>query len=229
MITELKITQDGSHTLFVPELNEHYHSTYGALSESMHVFIQSGLLQFSKKKLRIFEVGFGTGLNAFLTLQQAINRNIKIEYYTIELNPIDLHKAQQFNYTDYLGLEDMFTLLHKSGWNSEIKIHDNFSLYKLQDDIKTFRHQKYYDLIYFDAFGPDIQPELWTIEIFNRLYHRTNPEGILVTYSAKGEVRRNLEDAGYNVERIPGPPGKREMIRALKDVSLPEDLKIQQQ
>lgn len=219
MDTELITTKDGSHSLFVPELNEIYHSANGAIQESNHVFIEAGLKQFAKKEIEIFEIGFGTGLNAFLTLNHAINNQIKIKYNTIEKFPVDYQTLQRLNYTEIINinLQDVFYQLHSNTWSQQFQINEYFELFKIKDDISNFSPDFEYDLIFFDAFAPDIQPELWTIEIFQKLYDKLKPNGILTTYSAKGEVKRNLKACGFEIEKIPGPPGKREMIRATKN------------
>ena len=218
MKTELIITKDGSHSLFVPELNEIYHSTNGAIQESNHIFIQSGLAQIAKKEISILEIGFGTGLNAFLTLSYALKNNLKINYFTIEKYPVEKNIVEKLNYVELIdpAQKDTFQLLHNGAWNNSIKINQNFTFIKYQIDLNLFAPYFSYDVIFFDAFAPDVQPELWTKENFMKLYKNLNQGGNLTTYSAKGEVKRNLEACGFFVERIPGPPGKREIIRATK-------------
>ncbi|MBU0764473.1 MAG: tRNA (5-methylaminomethyl-2-thiouridine)(34)-methyltransferase MnmD [Bacteroidetes bacterium] len=217
MHTQIVDTQDGSHTLFVPELEEHYHSVHGAVNESMYVFIEAGLNYCSRDSdLDILEMGFGTGLNAFLTLLQNMKTERKIRYRTIELFPLDFRKVQQLNYTSILGNEDLFAFLHKCGWDREIEINEKFILHKIHTDFAAWTPVHFYDLIYFDAFAPDVQPELWTSGTFTKLFDSLNPGGVFTTYSAKGEVRRGLEAAGFTLERLPGPPGKREMLRGIK-------------
>jgi len=218
MKTELIITKDGSHSLFVPELNEIYHSTNGAIQESNHIFIQSGLAQIAKKEISILEIGFGTGLNAFLTLSYALKNNLKINYFTIEKYPVEKNIVEKLNYVELIdpAQKDTFQLLHNGAWNNSIKINQNYTFIKYQIDLNLFAPYFSYDVIFFDAFAPDVQPELWTKENFMKLYKNLNQGGNLTTYSAKGEVKRNLEACGFFVERIPGPPGKREIIRATK-------------
>lgn len=218
MKTELIITKDGSHSLFVPELNEIYHSTNGAIQESNHIFIQSGLAQIPKKEISILEIGFGTGLNAFLALIYALKNNIRINYFTIEKYPVEKNIIEKLNYAELIDQTqtDAFRLLHNCAWNNSIKINPSFSFIKYQIDLNLFVPYFWYDALFFDAFAPDIQPELWTKENFMKLYKNLAWEGNLTTYSAKGEVKRNLEASGFFVERIPGPPGKREIIRAIK-------------
>jgi len=213
-------TDDGSHTLFLPEIDEHYHSTHGAIQESKHVFIEAGLKQMQKNELTIFEVGFGTGLNSFLTYLETENTHLKINYYCIEKYPLTDEIYQSLNYADEKrGNEGtVFQLMHHSSWNVMTEIDARFNLTKIDADIITFDFSNLpqFDLIYFDAFAPNKQPELWTSEMFQQLYNKCNPGGILVTYCAKGEIRRKLQSVGFNVERLNGPPGKREMLRGIK-------------
>jgi tRNA U34 5-methylaminomethyl-2-thiouridine-forming methyltransferase MnmC len=214
---ELKLSEDGSHTLYVPELDEHYHSVYGARTESMHVFIDTGLEHITKKNIRILEIGFGTGLNALLT---ALHKGEKIiEYHSLEKYPLNpgLENILQFAEKEDNETKAVFNKIHKADWNKPADIIPGFKLLKLEADLLTYEFTKKYDLIYFDAFAPDVQPELWTIDIFRKLYNTMNPAAVLTTYSAKGTVRRALQSAGFSVERLPGPPGKREMLRAVKN------------
>jgi tRNA U34 5-methylaminomethyl-2-thiouridine-forming methyltransferase MnmC len=218
-LPELIITSDGSHTIFVPELNEHYHSIHGAVQESNIIFINSGF-KFSKEDpLNIFEVGFGTGLNAFLTAVESSKGNRKINYTTIEKYPLDaalINKLNHKDFADNYGLE-IYNRIQSSPWEEFTEISDTFTLKKLKGDFTTTNPGNTYDLIYFDAFGPDKQPEMWTREIFERIAVMTRRDGIFVTYSAKGEVKRNLLACGFQVTLQPGPPGKRQIIRAIKN------------
>lgn len=215
---ELKITEDGSHTLFVPELNEHYHSTHGAIQEAMHVYLNAGFNFCTQDPIHILEIGFGTGLNCFLTLIEAQKQKRTVIYHSIELYPIKEEHIQSLNFTDQIqgSDKDIFFHLHKAEWNQEIKITKNFTLNKLQGDLKGFTFPGKYDLVYFDAFAPDIQPELWTQDIFEELYKHLKPEAILTTYSTKGIIKQALRGAGFELKRLPGPPGKRQMLRARK-------------
>ncbi len=216
-------TADGSDTLYIPELDEHYHSVNGAVQESVHVFINAGLKEAAKNKsdIAIFEVGFGTGLNAMLTLIEAEKLNIKVSYTAIELYPLSMQTIEQLNYSKlFSGLYgNVFSELHTAEWNGNIPINSFFSIEKIKSDFSklefTCRNNEY-DLIYFDAFAPDKQSGMWNQEIFDFLFKHTKPEGILTTYCAKGAVRRMMQQAGYKVERLAGPPGKREMLRAVK-------------
>ena len=218
MISELKLTSDGTHTLFVPELNEHYHSINGAMQESIHVFIESGLKQCKKNEVKILEVGFGTGLNALLSLHFSINNSKTVIYHGIERFPLSLDKIKQLNYTEYFPEEyrDYFVTMHMCRWNTKFDIHPQFHFKKIEQDFRDYITDETYDIVYFDAFGPDKQPELWKKDHFLTLYNLLNTGGILTTYSAKGEIKRILKTLGLEVESIPGPPGKREMIRATK-------------
>ena len=220
MQTEAVITADGSSTLHVPELNEHYHSVNGAVQESRHVFVDAGLKQVSKNEIKILEVGFGTGLNAILTLLENGNLNRSIDYHTIELYPLPWEMIETLNYAEYLHLNreqyKAFKAMHSVSWDKMHAISTDFNLTKLKQSLENICLQSHFDLVYFDAFGPDVQPALWTKRVFQNIYNHMLPEGILVTYSAKGIVRRNLISIGYSVERLPGPPGKREMLRAVK-------------
>jgi tRNA U34 5-methylaminomethyl-2-thiouridine-forming methyltransferase MnmC len=222
MKVELVTTGDGSSSLFVPELNEHYHSTFGAIAEARHIFIETGLLTklTHSKELHVFEVGFGTGLNCYLTFLEAARNNVKIHYTSIEPNILSEAVTRSLNYTSLLQPSDLhsFHRLHASPWNEVVEISPHFSLEKLNGLMETIPlPQDRYDLVYFDAFGPDVQPELWTEGIFAKIYEATAEMGVLVTYSAKGSVRRALKSAGFHVEKLPGPPGKREITRAIKN------------
>jgi tRNA U34 5-methylaminomethyl-2-thiouridine-forming methyltransferase MnmC len=203
--------------LFVPEINEHYHSVNGAIQESLHVFINAGLRRLSKDKIRILEIGFGTGLNALLSLLEAERTGeILIEYHTVELHPLPIELTSALNYGERLCPEgkEWFEALHTAPWGECIHITPNFILHKIKGDCNRCELPDLIDLVYFDAFAPDKQPEMWNQEIFDALYKHMAEGGILTTYCAKGAVRRMMQKAGYSVERIPGPPGKREMLRA---------------
>jgi tRNA U34 5-methylaminomethyl-2-thiouridine-forming methyltransferase MnmC len=216
---QIVITSDGSHTLYIPGLGEHYHSIHGAIQESEHVFIQTGLAQLNEKKtIRILEIGFGTGLNALLTLKQATKNSLSIEYTTIEKYPLQPNEYNLLNYGKELGndWEKPFIALLESPWELKNEITPHFKLNKRAVDLVAIDFEDCFDLIYFDAFGPEIQPDLWSESVFQTMYRALNIGGILVTYSAKGQVRRNLIVAGFTVERLAGPPGKREMLRATK-------------
>lgn len=215
---EIILTEDGSHTLFIPELNEHYHSVHGAIQESEYIFIKCGL-NFSKADpVRIFEVGFGTGLNAFLTAIYASSQNRKIIYTSIEKYPLPDSLINELNYKSFFPRESayLFDRIHKGKWNIAQEISNNFTLNKIEGDITKQEIRGDYDLIFFDAFGPDKQPEMWTDEVFKKIAEITVPNGVLLTYSVKGEVKRMLRKYGFKVNRLPGPPGKHQIIRAVK-------------
>ncbi len=215
---ELQQTADGSHTLFIPEMDEHYHSVNGAVQESRHVFIEAGMSHLLTPHVTVYEIGYGTGLNAYLTLLEAEKQQRQVYYYTIERYPLSFELVQLLNYGEVICPEkqDLFLQLHATPWNEPVRLTDWFTLHKIEGDNNTHELPDGIDLIYFDAFAPDKQPEMWEQEIFDNLYAHTAEGGILTTYCAKGEVRRRMQKAGYSVERIPGPPGKREMLRATK-------------
>ena len=202
-------TSDGSYTLFVPSLNEHYHSINGAVQESKHVFIKYGLLPLLKtrEQLNILDIGFGTGLNALLTLIN--NRHIPIYYYAVEAYPIAPEHINTLYYPQHLNQPDekaSFELLHQAEWGKEVAMKPNFKLLKLKQRIEDFEFPDKVDLVYYDAFAPDTQPELWTTEIFNKLFRLMNPGAVLVTYCAKGQVKRNLKAAGFPLKACPAHP-----------------------
>lgn len=218
---QLIITSDGSHTLFVPRLNEHYHSTFGALTESLHVFLQAGFESLpGKQEVSVFEVGFGTGLNALLTCLSSIEKGIHTTYYAIESEPLEKELTGKLNYgnllPDKLKSCELFATIHLAPWDETLKIHPNFSLHKIHASVIGYRPDFTYDLIYYDAFAPDKQSDVWKPDIFRTLFEKMNPGGILVTYCVKGEVKRMLRQAGFDIEKLPGPPGKREMLRGRK-------------
>lgn len=223
-------TADGSATLYVPELNEHYHSVKGALTESLHIFIDMGLKASAVAAPRILEIGFGTGLNALLTLIEAERSGKEVHYTGIELYPLPWETIEQLRYVDAsfadnerIGMPveqvaQWFEALHTAPWEEDVVITPHFTLRKVQADFAN-NHlpliTNHYSLVYFDAFAPEKQPEMWTQELFDRLYVLMSQGGILTTYCAKGIVRRMLQSAGFTVERLPGPPGgKREILRA---------------
>lgn len=213
--SELKITDDGSHTLFVPEIDECYHSTKGAIQESRHIFIEAGLKQCAKSEINVLEIGFGTGLNALLT---ALESDVSVRYTTIELYPVPIVQALKLNYPELLEPESkiLFEKIHSSPWNEKVQISDNYSITKLNTDFTRTDFHDQFDVIYFDAFSPEKQPEMWSEEMFRKLYLCASENAILTTYCAKGAVRRAMRSAGFMVERLPGPPGKREILRARK-------------
>jgi tRNA U34 5-methylaminomethyl-2-thiouridine-forming methyltransferase MnmC len=220
MDRHLIITEDGSHSLFVPALDEQYHSIHGAIQESKHVFIDSGLKHCLKDNPVVFEVGFGTGLNAFLTLLAAGELKQKVTYIGIEKYPLLSNEYCSLNYATQTNSEfaESFQQLHNCQWREQIEINSFFSIQKINCDFRNENVETlpFFDVIYFDAFAPNKQPDLWGEAIYRKIYDHSNPGAILVTYCAKGIVRRDLQHVGFIVERIPGPPGKKEMIRAIK-------------
>lgn len=217
MTTIIK-TADGSDTIYVPQLEEHYHSVYGAINESEHIFIRGGLQNCAADPLRIFEVGFGTGLNTLLTLLHTEGSGRKIQYATIEKYPLGHDITDVLNYPVLSGDNDRkyFNAIHGAVWNKECSITNDFTLLKIRADLTDFNTEGAFDLVYFDAFGPCKQPGMWTPQVFDLISAITVKGGIFVTYSARGEVKRNLRRTGFNIELLPGPPGKRQFIRAVK-------------
>lgn len=218
-------TEDGSATLFVPELNEHYHSVKGARTESQHIFIDMGLKASTAIQPHILEIGFGTGLNALLTLETAEQEKRPVHYTGIELYPLSWEEVDILNYSD----NPLFKELHTASWNKDVNITPCFTLHKIKGDVNRVISDKQlavigeppanysFDLVYFDAFAPEKQPEMWSEELFRNIYACMNDNGILTTYCAKGVIRRLLQAVGFTVERLPGPPGgKREILRATK-------------
>jgi tRNA U34 5-methylaminomethyl-2-thiouridine-forming methyltransferase MnmC len=216
----LQITSDGSHTISIPSLQVTYHSKHGAIQESMHVFIEAGLRFISPQSGRpveILEMGLGTGLNALLTL--IASENMAVRYESLEAYPIDTDIIDQLNYCGQLNrndLSEIFQSMHKSDWEIPLSISTNFTLIKRKIKLGDYNSGRKFHLVYFDAFAPGTQPELWTTEIFTKLYNLMEENGVLVTYCSKSDVRRSLLASGFNVEKIPGPPGKREMLRAIR-------------
>ncbi|MFY7671319.1 tRNA (5-methylaminomethyl-2-thiouridine)(34)-methyltransferase MnmD [Tenacibaculum sp. MEBiC06402] len=216
MKREIIITSDGSTTIHIPAWNEQYHSKHGAIQEAYHVFIKHGLTNINLDEISILEIGFGTGLNCFITYLESEK---KIKYVGVEAYPVSEEEIKKLNYVSELKAEknqNIFEKIHEVSWESEHRIDENFFLTKRQQFFKDISDSDAFNLIYFDAFGARVQPELWTEEVFKKIFIALKKEGVLVTYSAKGSVRRAMEAVGFTVERLPGPPGKREMLRATK-------------
>jgi len=214
-------TDDGSFTLHIPEWNEQYHSKHGAIAEAVHVFIKEGLYHWLSEntisKISILEIGFGTGLNALLTYLEAEKHSWNIDYTGVEAYPLGEEEYRKMNYSEMLETSDeVFLKLHNATWEEKATISNNFQLLKQQRFFSDISAENNFDLIYFDAFGIRVQPELWTEEIFAIMYGALKPKGILVTYAANGSARRAMQAVGFTVERLPGPPGKREMLRGTK-------------
>ena len=221
MKREIITTEDGSTTIHLPGWNEQYHSKHGAIQEAYHVFIEMGFFYFLKnnqpKTLNILEIGFGTGLNAFITLIEAEKTTTEINYTGVEAYPITEDEIRKMNYTHELKVsEEIFEKLHSCYWETPSEITKDFTLLKHKKFFSEIEDKEAFHLIYFDAFGARVQPELWTEEIFQKMFNALKTGGVLVTYSAKGSVRRAMQAVGFSVERLPGPPGKREMLRGTK-------------
>jgi len=213
------ITSDGSTTIHIPEWDEQYHSIHGAIQEAKHVFIKNGLSLFNNQKLSILEMGFGTGLNSFITFLEAEKYKLSVDYVGVEAYPISNEVVEELNYVSELKAEDfdsVFDAMHSEGWEVKNEISSKFTLTKRKQFFNEIKDIDTFNLIYFDAFGSRVQPDLWTEEIFKLMYNSLKRNGVLVTYSAKGSVRRAMQAVGFTVERLEGPPGKREMLRATK-------------
>lgn len=221
MEKEFMITEDGSQTLYIPEMDEHYHSIHGALSESLHIYIEQGLLYTAKKELSVLEIGFGTGLNAYLTYCFAQKENLTIDYHSIEKYPLQEEEYSRLDYPKIIFNEHalIFNCLHQTQWNRKVQISENFTLNKIHADLLTFQFKDIpqFDLVFYDAFAPVKQPEMWTDDILTKVAASVKENGVLVTYCAKGSVRRALSKAGFVMERIPGPKGKKEILRGKKN------------
>ena len=222
---ELQATEDGSLTLYTPRFGEHYHSTHGAVQESRHIytgFALKGRLatwhQDKERPLRLFEVGLGTGLNALLTALIANKEQIPIHYTSIEKYPLPKEIFHHLSYEDVIGegSDELLRRLHESPWGEDVSITPFFTLHKVLGDLTDYVFPQALDVVYYDAFSPEAQPELWEERLFLSLYDAMNCQATLATYCAKGVVRRALQQAGFSVERLPGPPGKREVLRAVK-------------
>jgi tRNA U34 5-methylaminomethyl-2-thiouridine-forming methyltransferase MnmC len=218
-IRPIIVTQDGSHTVYNPIIGSHYHSTHGAIQESLHVFIEAGLKQIPFKEISILEIGFGTGLNALLTFMEAQSSGKSINYCAVEAYPLEPAIVKELNYLKQLGQEFLrafFEKMHVAKPGQWENISSHFKLKILNEKLQDIEFNEKFHLVYFDAFGPGVQPELWTAEVFQNIYNAMEPNGILTTYCAKGEVKRMLKKTGFTIESLPGPPGKREMVRAIK-------------
>jgi tRNA U34 5-methylaminomethyl-2-thiouridine-forming methyltransferase MnmC len=215
-------TSDGSHTLYLSDMDEQYHSVKGALTESNYVYLDKGFLFHKSETPKVFEVGFGTGLNCLITALKAQEQKRPTTYYTIEKYPLDKETIDQLNYGKIISKEAeiLFKKIHDCNWNETVDVSKYFKLIKLNGDLLNtdLNNLESCDIIYFDAFGPDKQPEMWSPEILQRIYKLTAPDGIFVTYSAKGAIRRQLASCGYEMKRLPGPPGKFHMLHGTKNI-----------
>lgn len=224
MKKEFRITKDGSPTLYRPDIDENYHSTHGAVQEAKHVFINNGLNNFlTKSNLAILEVGFGCGLNALLTCLEAhFSKTLSIKYYGLESFPLSMEENKKMDFSVQINdsnYSKIYSKIIEANWNNPVKITSNFQLHKIKSTLQKFDFSSFsFDLIYYDAFGPRAQSEMWEKSIFQPLYNILNPNGMLVTYCAQGQFKRNLKEIGFSVESKPGPPGKREMTVAKKIV-----------
>ena len=218
MKREIIQTKDGSTSIFIPEWNESYHSKHGAIQEAYHVFIKNGFSLFEAKPVSILEIGFGTGLNAFITSLEAKKNNQQVNYVGVEAYPISPEEILAMNYAALINANtiDVFKEIHQANWESENQIHANFSLTKRKQFFQNIDDKECFDLIYFDAFGFDVQPELWSTAIFVKMYNALKVNGILVTYACRTSIKNAMKEAGFEVEKLPGAPGKREMLRAKK-------------
>ncbi|PQB07957.1 SAM-dependent methyltransferase [Polaribacter filamentus] len=231
MKREILLTSDGSTTIHLPDWNEQYHSKHGAIQEAYHVFIKSGFELFcdsdenenTQESISILEIGFGTGLNAFITFLEGIKNHKKIEYVGVEAYPVVSNEVEKLNYVSELKATEhkaIFDKMHAVAWDEKHQISTDFMLTKRKQFFEEIEDENKFNLIYFDAFGATNQPELWTETIFLKMYKALKENGVLVTYAAKGSVRRAMQTVGFTVERLAGPPGKREMLRATKKVSI---------
>ena len=224
MKRKIVTTGDGSTTIQITDWNEQYHSMHGAVKEARHVFLKMGLDFWmnenpDQNSLHILEIGFGTGLNALLTLMHAEKSSVNLLYEGVEAYPVSSEELAQLNYleaADAQVFEAVFEKMHQTPWEQTETITEAFQLKKRKQTFETLEDQDQHDLIYFDAFGARVQPELWEEPIFEKMYRALKAGGVLVTYAAKGSVRRAMQAVGFKVERLPGPPGKREMLRAVK-------------
>lgn len=218
MQISLVITEDGSHSLRNEILDDNYHSMFGAIQESKHVFIKNGFEKIKKQNIKVLEIGFGTGLNSLLTKVNCELNKKNVVYHAVENIPIEEKIFSKLNYCGILKIEkSILNEIHFARWGEEINLSEFFKLKKINIDFNKMSIDEKYDLIYFDAFSPRKQPEIWEKENFYKLYECLNKNGILSTYSAKGELKRNLKDAGFRVLAVPGPIGKREITLACKD------------
>jgi tRNA U34 5-methylaminomethyl-2-thiouridine-forming methyltransferase MnmC len=221
MKREIIITADGSTTIRIPDWNENYHSSHGAIQEAKHVFIANGLDLFKNQaEISILEIGFGTGLNAFITFLETLNKE-KVNYVGVEAYPISQDEVNQMNYPSELkanSFTSIFENLHNCDWEQEIAITSQFKLTKRQQLFQDIEDRNQYNLIYFDAFGFPLQPELWSELIFKKMFDALLPNGVLVTYACRTSIKNAMIATGFTIEKLPGAPGKREMLRATKDV-----------
>ena len=219
MKREIIQTRDGSTTIQIEDWDECYHSRFGAIQEAQHVFIKNGLSLFKNKSIAILEIGFGTGLNAFITFLESKKLNQVIDYVGVEAYPVSTDEVLSMNYVSELNAEiesAVFEKMHQCNWEEKVVFRNDFSLTKRKQFFAEIDDFEKFDLIYFDAFGYNVQPELWSTEIFKKMYEALKSEGVLVTYAARGVIKRSMNEVGFTVEKLEGAPGKREMFRARK-------------
>ncbi|CAG5080898.1 tRNA (5-methylaminomethyl-2-thiouridine)(34)-methyltransferase MnmD [Parvicella tangerina] len=217
MKVEILKSSDGSHTLYLPDIDETYHSRHGAVQEAMHVFIQNGLLfkANDQQEIKILEIGWGTGLNSLLTYKAVKEQGLRVYYTGIEKFPVPQEVLTQLNYKDW-DEDNYLTKAYATDWGKSFQLYEHFTLEKVACDVIDLDFENEFDVVYFDAFGPRAQCEMWEKEVFEMIYKATKPGGVFVTYCAKGQVRRDLQEVGFTMEGLPGPPGKREMLRGVK-------------
>ncbi len=220
MKREIIKTNDGSTTIHLPEWDESYHSKHGAIQEAYHVFIKNGLSLFEGQSIAVLEIGFGTGLNCFITYLESKKNNQTIDYVGVEAYPVPLDEAMMMNYANEINANEnnLFRQLHECHWGHENVLSDTFTLTKRKQFFQDIKDVAAYDLIYFDAFGFRVQPELWSEDIFAAMFKALKPNGVLVTYACRTSIKKAMFSAGFSVEKLPGAPGKREMLRATKAV-----------
>ena len=222
MKREIILTEDGSTSIYLPEMDETYHSKFGAIQEAKHVFIKNGLDLFEdNSSVSILEIGFGTGLNAIITLLEAEKRNLNINYVGVEAYPVSIDEMKQLNYTQTLDASERqvdFEKIHTSEWEKSAKISEHFQIEKRKQFFKDITDENTFDLIYFDAFGFPVQPDLWSEEIFEIMFKSLKSKGILTTYACRTIIKNAMQKVGFQALKLPGAPGKREMLRALKNL-----------
>jgi len=219
MERQIITTKDGSHSIHITEMDEQYHSIHGSIQEAEKVYIEYGFESISQgSRINLFEMGFGTGLNALLTYQYAKKSGLEIEYHSVEKYPLTSEEISSLNYSHLLNDEEgIYDLLHAAEWGKEVEISSNFHLKKMEVDLEDVNFEEAFDVVYFDAFAPEKQPHLWSLEVFSKLYESMKVGAVLTTYCVKGEVRRRLQELGFQIEKLPGPEGgKREVLRAVK-------------
>lgn len=223
MKREIKTTNDGSKTLFINDLNESYHSHHGALQEAIHVFINNGLILIKNYEINILELGFGTGLNVLVTINEFLktDKYHKINYFTMEKYPVNDYEISELGYGNLFEREltaDIYRRIHAAEWEVPVEILPGFNLTKIKSDFFELKNIELppIDLVYFDCFGARVQPDLWEKPLFEMVAEKMRKDALLTTYSSKGSVRRILQDLDFDVQKKPGPPGKREMMNAVK-------------